>query len=219
MRSIRTVAIASILLSLLATLLVYRYIANTEYRVVSQLQPTKVLIATQDIQPGTASSDLEELTKEIVVPRRSFPVGALQRASEITSDKVTLVRVLAGSYIYKEQLGDASRLVGGLVVPIGKVILTLELTGPEHLGKFVQPGTTVAIYNTVKGVSNLIVPEAEVLAIGDQTGPDVSTSEKASIAFSVDPAQAKQLLEAQQIGKIQLALTGPGANSQKSGSN
>lgn len=217
MRSIRNLAVVSVVMSLLATLLVYRYVANTENRVVSQLQPTKVLVATEDISAGTKSTDLEDLTKEVVVPFRSFPSGALQSVSDVRAEYVTLSRILAGSYIFIDQLGDASRLVGGLVVPVGKVVLTVEMSGPEHLGRFVQPGVTVAIYKSANGTTSLIIPKTEVLAIADQLGTGVSTSDKASVTFALLPDDATKLLIARQTGAIQLALLGEGADGTSTG--
>lgn len=214
MRSFRLLFVASTVLALLATALVYRYVSNTETRVVQQLQPTKVLVATTDIAPGTTVNDLEDMTKEVVIPSKSFPQDALQRISDINAEHVTLTRILAGAFIFRDQLGLASRLVGGLVVPVGKVVLTLELSGPEHLGRLIRPGTAVAIYTTTnQGVSSLIAATAEVLAIGDETGPQAATSDKSPITFALDPTAAKRLLSAQQNGSIQLALLGAGVET------
>lgn len=208
MRSLKKFILASVMLSFVATLMVFRYVSNTESRVVAGLQPTKVLIATQDIAAGTKALDLENFTQEVVVPQRSFPSGALQRVADARPESVLLSRVLSGSFIFRDQLGAATRLVGGLVVPIGKVVLTVELSGPERLGRFIQPGATVAVYSTKNGASNIIVTSAEVLAISDDLTAGGTTTEKAPVTLALDPEAAKRLLSAQQTSSIRLALLG-----------
>jgi len=214
MRSIRVLTIISVVFSLLVGVLVYSHVAGTESRLLDQLQPTKVLIATADIEPGTKRGDLVALTEEIVVPQRSFPRGAVARTTDLPADFVALTRIIAGSYIYKSTFGDASRLVGGLVIPNGKVVLSLDLNSQERIGRFIGPGATVAVYSTSReGSSQMIVSGASVLAIGDNTSSTVGANESTLVTLAVDPDSAKRILAANQNGIIQLALLGQGVDS------
>jgi pilus assembly protein CpaB len=214
MRTIRLLTILSMVFSVVVGVLVYTHIANTEQRLLSQLQPTKILIATADIDPGTQRGDLVALTREIYLPARSYPAGAIATTTDLPANYVALTQIVSGSFIFADSFGEPTRLVGGLVVPKGKVVLSIDLGGQERVGRFVRPGATVAVYSTDRdGQSAMIVTSAQVLAIGDDTSAQATSKESALVTLALAPDDAKRVLTANRAGSIQLALLGPGAVS------
>lgn len=212
MRSIRVLTVISLVFSLFVGVLVFAHVSGTENRLINDLEPTKVLIATGDIEPGTKRGDLLALTEEIVVPARSFPRGAIATTTEVPADYVALQRILAGSFVFRNAFGDASRLVGGLVVPTGKVVISIDLNAQERLGRFISPGATVAVYSTSReGSTQMIVADASVLAIGDSAGSAIEGTANALVTLALDSEGAKRVLTANQDGSIHLALLGQGA--------
>lgn len=218
MRSLRILVTVSAITSVLVALLVFSYVKNTENRLLAELQPQKALVALSDIEPGTTPDQLPELTEEVVLPLRSFPKGAIAAASDLKSTDVVLGRILAGTILLRNQFGPSTRLVGGLVVPVGKVVLTLDLEEQQRLGQFVRPGAQVAVYSTTdKGVTVMIVPDASVLAIGAETGGAAMTYDSSMVTLALDPEGAKRLLSAARTSAIHLALLGEGVATSSSG--
>lgn len=218
MRSLRFLTLLSVIASVLVAVLVLGYVKNTENRLLAQLEPRTALVALVDIEAGTTPDQLPDLTEQVVLPTRSYPKGAFAAASDLKSNDVVLGRILAGTVLLRGQFGAPSRLVGGLVVPVGKVVLTLDLEEPQRLGQFVRPGATVAVYSTGdKGETTMILSSASVLAIGAETSDNAATYDSSMVTLAVDPDGAKKLLSAARTSSIQLALIGEGVPTPATG--
>lgn len=210
----RLLIVLALSVSIMAAGLVYIHVDNTEQRILGQLQPTQVLVAVTDVEPGTTRAAMAAVTRTIYVPRQSFPEGAATTTSDLPANYVALTRIVAGSFVFKSQFGPASRLVGGLLVPEGKVVFTIDLAKPERVGNFVRPGARVAVYSVdSKGQAALVVSAASVLAIGDDQSPDSTSALSSLVTLAVLADEAKRLIAARQTGTIYFALLGQGLSS------
>ncbi len=138
--------IAALVVALLGTVLVFLYAQNAEERAQAGQQPVQVLVAKTTIPAGTTGAAASangafELTS---VPQANVVPGALSDATPL-ADQLALATVFAGQQIIAPQWGTQGQSAG-LVLPAGKIALSVQLGDPERVAGFVSPGSEVVIF-------------------------------------------------------------------------
>lgn len=185
----RAVAVlVATVLAVVGALLVVVYAKNADKRAIANAQPTTVYIAQKKIASGTTLREAErsQLLVQTQVAARAVPAGALK---EITSENATLLAttdVQPGEILISARFGE--RPVGSKNIEItqGMIAVSIELEDPARVGKFVTPGSRIAVYRTYKIVdtdndedskhfnsfnfkgTDLVLPDVKVIAMGEE---------------------------------------------------
>jgi len=171
-----------------------------------------VLIATGDLPPGLESRALTSNEVRVVaVSPDAVPPGALSAISEVANLKTT-VPVFKGQVLMARQFA-ATSATGGLPIPAGTNAISVELSDPARVAGFVQPGSRVVVYQTVNGISQVLLPSASVIAVGATTANDAADPATASnkavattiVTFALNAKQSTKLVSAPQ-GSLYLGL-------------
>ena len=194
-RRVTTISIA-LVLALLGTLLVVVYVGRADARAAEGIETVKVLVAKGPLVKGqtVSAAKAKDLIGEQLLPRKTVPAGALSEFAATDVELVFASDVTQGEMILRPRLVNAAAVaVDGLVVPEGKVAVSILLADPSGVGTFVKVGSEVAVfdsYNALEGndgtsrtpsgdhladefpknkATRLLLPRVKVLAIGAAT--------------------------------------------------
>ena len=168
-------------------LLVITYARNADARAIAEASPAPVWVAQQPVPAGTTLKDAQRtgLIVQTAVSAKAVPAGALQ---EINADNNALLAtsdIAAGEYLLAARFGTAPKGTKAIEVPSGMLAVSVSLQDPNRVGKFVTPGSHIALFqtytikdladtpeakilneNALKGTS-LLMPDVSVIAMGD----------------------------------------------------
>jgi pilus assembly protein CpaB len=123
---------------------------------------------------------------------------------------VAVAPIFPGEQILSSKFA-ASANTSTLVVPPGKLAVSVNAADPNRLGGFLDPGAKVTIFVTLtdRGPANttVLLPDVEVIGIGDKTltsGPDAAAGQLLTLAVSQKEAQT--VITASKIGELYFAL-------------
>lgn len=207
------VIVAAILLALLASAGVYRYLSE-KGRVAEQarLQTVGIVVATVDIPVGAAiNANQVALT---AWPKDLYPKDS------VADPKIVVGRVARRDFMRGEPI-VGSKLVptdkgGGLlsfIVPEGKRAITVRVNEVVGVGGFIVPETRVDVIVTMtppganEKVSKVVLENMQVLAAGQiieqKENKPITVN---TVTLSVTPEEAEKLALASNDGVIQLVL-------------
>ncbi len=238
-RRILSVLIA-VLLAVGGGALVINYVRTADARAIAENQPTKVYVAQKLIPAGTTRKDAQrtDLVVETRVAAAALPNGALQEIGPENNTLLALSDVQPGEYLLAARFGATPVGEKAIEVPAGMVAMSVELSDPARVGKFVTPGSHIAIYAThgikavtgddqakafneldVKGTT-VLLPDVQVIAMGNTplAAPKKAEGEgeKAQgstpsflVTVAVTPADAPRLAHGITEYKLYAGLRGP----------
>src|SRR3954469_5653544 len=147
----RIVAIVvALALAVLGGALVIMYARNADARAIAAEAPAPVWVAQQSIPAGTTLKDAQRsgLIAQTAVSAKAVPAGALQ---EINADNNALLAtsdIAAGEYLLAARFGAAVQGTKAIEVPSGMLAVSLSLADANRVGKFVTPGSHIALFQT-----------------------------------------------------------------------
>ena len=216
----RIVAIAAaVVLSLLGTMLVVVYVGRADARAMEGLETVSVLVARGPLEEGqtVAEAQAADLVATEELPRKVVPPDALTTFLPDDAGMVFASAVTAGEILRRPRLVAATEVQPDrLVIPEGKLAVTVQLQDPARVGGFVTVGSQIAVfdsYNVFEGnepapwtpsgdhladefpknkATRVLLPRVTVLAVGAQTSAVAPPAESEDEAPSgmPDPAQA-----------------------------
>lgn len=228
----------AVLLAITGAGLVLVYAKNADKRAIADAQPTKIYVAEKLIPSGTTLKDAERsgLLIETQAAARAVPVGALKVVDASNNALLALSDVQPGEILLASRFGPTPVGEKAIEVPSGMLAISVELSDPARVGKFVTPGSHIAIYasykikslgeddrsklineNDVKGTSVLL---GDVLVIGmgetalsapkSQTTGEQETTTAPSflVTVAIAPADAPKLVHGINEYKLYAALRG-----------
>jgi pilus assembly protein CpaB len=143
--------IVAVLIALIGTALIVLYVQGIDERATEGQELVEVLVATDALEAGESVSAAQEAgkfdTKE--VRRNDVVDGALSSTSSI-SDLVATGPIYPGEQLIAKKFGTLGD-TDSLVIPDGKMAISVELTDWERVAGFVNPGNEVAIFATAVG--------------------------------------------------------------------
>lgn len=185
-RRVLAVLIA-VVLAVAGAALVVNYVRTADSRAIAGQQPVKVYVAQKLIPAGTTLKDAErtELFTETRVAASALPAGALQDINPDNNALLALSDVQPGEFLMTARFGSTPVGEKAIEVPSGMLAMSVELSDPARVGKFVTPGSHIAIYAThkiklfgtsdkvkafndldVKGTT-VLLPDVQVIGMGD----------------------------------------------------
>ena len=209
----KVLILLAILLSILATYAIYKYIQNAKDSVGKpKVVNRSIVVANNDLQIGwkLRESDLRiSEWPEDLIPQNSY--------SEIPDliDRVTKIDIFQGEPIIENKLAPAGSEGGfSSIIPPGYRAIAVNVEANTGVSGFVLPNARVDVLVTVPSVSDrdnsktkIILEDIKVLAV-DQTyerkGDDPVLVQ--TVTLLVTPDGAEKLALASSEGKLQLSL-------------
>jgi len=213
-RRILTIVLA-IVLAAIGTGAVLIYARGADHRALAGQKAVTVLVATQQIPPGTTAGTAmsDGLLSHQNLPAASVPSDAVRSITPQLKGLVFSAALASGQLLLRPMLVTAVATATGLVIPPGKVALSLQFCLPRDVAGYVQPGSEVAVFNTFvsgtpgsatvscagissqKGVTGvhtrLVLPKVKVLAVGPAASGQTSTT-TTNTAFSSSSSSSAQ---------------------------
>jgi pilus assembly protein CpaB len=207
--------ITAIVVALLATFAVYRYLQRAAQSAQVPSQP--VVVAAQDMPEG-ARLDRLSLTVNSW-PVSTVPPGAFAEPDSLVG-RVTRVAVFKGEPIVPGRLAPPGT-GPGLEVKItpGKRAMAVKINDVIGLAGLIQPNSRVDVLVTLKEEGStdkqrakLFMNDIRVLSVGTQVerGEDGKAISATTATLEVSPSEAERLAVATNQGSIQLVLRGYG---------
>lgn len=222
--------IVAVLIALVGTSLIVLYVQGIDSRATAGQELVEVLAATDVIETGEDVAAALEAGKfeKTEVRREDLVEGALTSTSSIT-DLVAVGTIYPGEQILAKKfgsMGDADTLV----IPDDKLAVSVELTDPQRVAGFVNPGSEVAIFFSGDPVlykpdgeeqklpqyTGLLLPKVEVVGVGttsmaakttkSEEGQETEQVARTILTVAVDQEQAERLIYADRNGDISFAL-------------
>lgn len=237
----RVIAVlVAVVLAVLGGALVINYVRSADARAIAAQQPVKVYVAQKLIPAGTMLKDAErtELFAETRVAASALPAGALQDVTPENSSFLALSDIQPGEFLMSARFGDTPVGEKAIEVPSGMLAMSMELSDPARVGKFVTPGSHIAVYAThkiklfgtdekvkafndldVKGTT-VLLPDVQVIGMGDTPLAAPQQAAKAEgdqqnaapgflVTLAVSPEDAPRVAHAINDYTLYAALRGP----------
>jgi pilus assembly protein CpaB len=220
--------IAALVVAALGTTGVFLYVNGVDERAQAGLKKKIILVANSPITAGTTA---QKAYDDGALERREFwqkSIEGLDALSDISgiADQVALANIAPGSPIVAGLFGEPGS-VSQLPIPEDKSAVSIQLSDPERVAGFVEPGSRVAVYLTFQETNGAnagltttraLLPEVEVIAVGQTTlvptttgtGETAQTEQipKTILTLAVDQKQAQQIIQGQNQGDLYFTLLG-----------
>ncbi|MHA6524908.1 Flp pilus assembly protein CpaB [Tessaracoccus sp. G1721] len=209
-------AIAATILTVIAGILVASYVVGADQRAVAKLEPTAVLVVTQDVPAGSPITMGENVeTREI--PLAAVVPGALT-TPEPVAGQVAAAALHPGEQLLPDRFVAPEDLTGDqVVVPEELVQVTVSL-GPERvIGGRLAAGDTVGVVLSVTepaASTETILHRVLVTRVQDaeqgsgeaEEGEDVTPPGAQYITLAVSAPDAERVVWSAEHGTIWLTL-------------
>jgi pilus assembly protein CpaB len=160
----RLLLIIAAVVAAFGTLLVFLYVRSADARAQESVDSVDVLTISQPIASGESYDDALSAGK--IVPEgvaRSQLLANVQTNPDALKGTVALQAMLPGEQVVSDKWGaNVAEAASPLGIPEGKMAISVNLTDPDRVAGFVNPGSEVAIFVTS-------IDGAESTAPGGQT--------------------------------------------------
>jgi pilus assembly protein CpaB len=212
--------VAALVIAALGTTMVFLYVHGVNNEAIHKQDPVSVLVAKKAIEPGTSYKEASDQAsfEKVTVSRDALVEGALGATTPLVG-KVTTTTIYPGQQIIPQMFGNSGE-ISTLSVPADRLAISVSLDDPAQVAGFVDAGTNVAIFVTsvAKGGSTqLLLPKALVLAIGNKTatpqdttttGTEEASVPKTILTIAVTQKDYQKVLFASTHGQLNLGLLG-----------
>jgi Flp pilus assembly protein CpaB len=215
---VRTQSFIAVLLAAAVGLGVFSYSQNLAQTYEDGSVRTEAYFVTREIPEGTPLSDVLSLgfveKKEVL--KDSLPTSAISGEVANDANSFSLKDISAGQILLSSDFGPLQVSTSGLLIPDGKVAISIRLGDVERVSPFLRPGNEVAIFVTgvsKKGnvtITKTIIPKAQIIGIGDSRfigGQEyIPSGDPSILTIAVSAADAGALIQASKTLSINLAL-------------
>jgi pilus assembly protein CpaB len=149
----RLLLIIAAVIAAMGTLLVFLYVRSADARAQDSVEAVQVLTASQPIAAGESYDDALATGKIVATGvARSQLLANVQTNPDALKGTVALQDLLVGEQIVADKFGaNVAEAASPLGIPPNKMAISINLTDPDRVAGFVNPGSDVAIF--VTGVS------------------------------------------------------------------
>lgn len=221
--------LTAMLVALLGTTAVFSYVGKVEANATAGAEMVDVLVAASLIPSGTSAqaATVGKLVQVTSMPRKSVPEGALAALDAVGSE-TTVNDIFAGEVLLRAKFAQQTAQTGALVIPKGKLGISVQLGDPQRVAGFVVPGSEVAVFVTVETAptaaagtdgsqyTGLLLARTSVIAVGPATlkpqKPDEAAPANAEVVptavltLAVTQDEAERLVHATQTGQLYFGL-------------
>jgi len=186
----RILLIIAAVVAALGTLLVFLYVRSADARAQDRVDAVQVLTAAQPIASGESYDDALAAGK--IVPMgvaRSQLLANVQTSPDALKGTVALQNILVGEQIVADKFGaNAADAASPLGIPPNKMAISVNLTDPDRVAGFVNPGSEVAIFVTAQdgggstdgaaAQTRMLLQRVIVLGVGSTTPVTTTTTDQ-----------------------------------------
>lgn len=187
-------ATLAVVLAMVAAVAVLFYARTADRRALAGQEAVRVYVAAELVPAGTTAKQAEDegLIEKELIAAKAVPDGALTRIGERTGGLKATSDIVPGELVLSERFAEEVPSQGRLVVPEGKLAVTVELPDPAKVGQFVVVGSRISVFTTFNiqeadtedttpagdriqdnhaytRATRVLLPNIEVLAIGQTT--------------------------------------------------
>lgn len=214
-------------LAVLAGLAVFLYARGAEQRALQDQQAVPVYVSNDVIPAGTSlgSAVAQGLAGQTQVSDKLSPPGAIAAVDASNSALVAVGDIPAGQVLLAGDFVTEAQKTVSITIPDGLMAVSMVLGDPQKVGSFIRPGSYIAIFDTMTGISpdnpdaaavlttRPLLDRVEVLAIGAVTKDNAAAAtpdawSNSLVTLALDQAQAEKLIHAIQTGSLYMALLG-----------
>lgn len=215
-------ALAAIVAAL-GVLLVFLYARGADARAAAQFDLVRVLVASQQIEPGETVDEAAAAGKFTLqeVPQNAALPGALT-STESIAGLAASTWIYTGEQILPDKFG-ADTATSVLQIPDKLSATSVQLTDPARVAGFVSPGSEVAVYWTKSeneagpGYTRILLDRVTVLGVGSVTPVSTTTTDEeggetteqvptALLTLALDQDQATRVIYAASNGEVYFTL-------------
>ncbi|KQV72752.1 hypothetical protein ASC64_19070 [Nocardioides sp. Root122] len=216
----RSVLLAlAIVTALVGTLLIVMYVQGIDNRATEGQELVEVLVAKDIVNAGESVSAAEEAGKfeKREIRRDDLVPGALSSSTSVTG-LVATGNIYPGEQLIADKFGNVGD-TQTLVIPDDKLAVSVELTDPERVAGFVNPGSEVAVFVTVADSSytRIILNRATVIGVGQTSTTSRTTTDeqgtqtieevpKTILTLALTQKESEKLIWADRFGELNVGL-------------
>lgn len=184
--------LVSVILAVCGAVLVVMYARSSDARAIAAAQPTTVWVTDLTVPAGTTLKDAQRdnLIVETRVAAAALPAGALQSIDADNNSLLALSDIQAGEFLLAGRFGTTPVGAKAIEVPAGMLAVSVELTDPARVGKFVTPGSHIAVYQSYKLISLADTPQAKIINDKDIKGTSILLDDLLVIGIGETPLAA-----------------------------
>jgi pilus assembly protein CpaB len=190
----RILLIIAAVVAALGTLLVFLYVRNADARAQESVDAVQVLTVSQPISAGESYDDALAAGKiSASAVARSQLLDNVQTSPDALKGTVALQNLFVGEQVVADKFGNnVAEAISPLGIPEGKMAISVNLTDPDRVAGFVNPGSEVAIFVTTTAggdaaatpgapaaagpATNVLLDRVTVLGVGSTTPVTTTTT-------------------------------------------
>lgn len=218
--------IAAAIVAALGIVLVLLYVRDADQRAQNKFDTVKVLVAAQPIAAGESVDEAlgqgkfatREIVADAVLDGAQADTGAIS-GQFATQDIFVGEQIISGKFSQTAQ----AEVIESLQLPDGQQAVSINLTDPQRVAGFINPGSEVGVYYSfadAQGVSSvrMLMDRVTVIGVGSTT-PITSTATDANgqpiatealprtlMTLALDQGLAQKLIFAQENGTVFFSL-------------
>lgn len=225
MRSRLVAVLVAILMGLLATWGVARYVGGVRKQVETEVEQVEILVARESVPTGLSVDDMlkRRLLEKKKVPRKYVVTRAVYTAKDVDG-RVSTVPLTKGEQLTIDKFQVPAQAGVTYVVPKDQVAISVPVDDVRGVSGLIRTGDLVTVIATVQDkmgeeTTKVLLQHVKVLAVGGSTTPSgeqkstlASTGSrqqaavKPTITLALSPADAEKLVFAEEVGKVWLTL-------------
>ncbi|GAA2159924.1 pilus assembly protein CpaB [Humibacillus xanthopallidus] len=184
--------LVAIVLAVGGAVLVIMYAQSADQRAIAAAQPTQVWVSKKLVPAGTSLKDAQrtDLIGQTQVAASAVPAGALTTIDADNNNLLALSDIQPGEILLSARFGSTPVGAKAIEVPSGMLAMSVELSDPARVGKFVTPGSHIAIYQSYKIKDLRDTPEAKLINENDINGTSVLLPDLLVIGMGETPLAA-----------------------------
>jgi pilus assembly protein CpaB len=218
----RTLALlGAVLLAGIATLALASYVRGFETRALRGVESVEAFVAKDVIAAGTSGGDAigNGLIEQTLIPRKILADESIRSLTEI-ENKVAAVNIFKGEQILTSRFVTPGEVGGMLQIPADRQAMSVELTIPNGVAGFIQPGNRVSILAQIETGDaqervQYLIQDAPVLAVGRRTVSEGDgeaarqDEQRVLVTLAISPQDAEKLAYAIFKGQVYFTLLPP----------
>jgi pilus assembly protein CpaB len=184
--------VVALVLALGGGALVISYARNADARAIASESPTLIWVTQQPVPAGTTLKDAQRtgLISQTSVAAKAVPAGALQDLNADNNALLAVSDIGPGEVLLNARFGSQPVGVKAIVVPSGMLAVSVALSDPARVGKFVTPGSHIALYQSYKMKDLRNTPEAKIFNENDIHGTSLLLGDVLVIGMGDSPLVA-----------------------------
>ncbi|MFL6099983.1 MAG: Flp pilus assembly protein CpaB [Actinomycetales bacterium] len=195
--------VAALLLAAIGAVAVLAYTRGADRRALEGQQAIGAYVVRKEVPAGTTARKAIDdglIVKELIASK-GVPEGALTSVDGSYENLIATSDMEPGELVLQSRFGTIAAAEGRLIIPEGKMAVSVALDDPSHVGPFLGVGSHIAVFDTFNVLTfrgsgavpsgdhlqdqhpyirstRVLVPDVTVLAVGATTTKPSSDNNK-----------------------------------------